>query len=211
MNRRGAVTLVLICLVVPSAGLAQPARAAAEVEGRASPGDVIYVMDAEGRETKGTLLALSDTALTLSLLGDRYEVPLDRIAWIERDGDSVWSGLAIGAATPPRSTGGPRGWGSRRSCRKNGRGSRSRFGGEEVGDGSFPGEAMKLPPPVACSLQFKIPTSAALEADAASAAACAAATVRGSPCGTRTRPRSPRSSSCRPAGCARTRPGSSGG
>lgn len=96
--RLAAAPVALVCLVVPSAAFAQAARTADEFKARARTGDVIYVRDAEGRETKGTLLALSDTALTVGLLGDRYDVPLERVARVEREGDSAWSGFAIGAS-----------------------------------------------------------------------------------------------------------------
>ena len=96
--RLAAAPFVLVCLILPSAALAQSAQTADELKTRARTGDVIYVMDAEGRETKGTLLALSDTTLTVGLLGDRYDVPLQRVARVEREGDSAWSGFAIGAS-----------------------------------------------------------------------------------------------------------------
>lgn len=97
-GRRSAMAAAaLLCAIEPAAAVAQPARAVDELKTRARAGDVIYVMDAEGRETKGTLLMLTDTTLTLGLLGDRYEVSFARVARVEREGDSAWSGFAIGA------------------------------------------------------------------------------------------------------------------
>jgi len=97
MVRRLLIGGMLAC-AAPAAALAQPAHTLVELKARVETGDVIYVMDREGRETKGPLMALSDTSLTIGLLGDRYDVPIERVARVDRAGDSVWNGFAIGAA-----------------------------------------------------------------------------------------------------------------
>ena len=83
---------------LPATALAQTAHTLSEFKTRVETGDVVYVMDREGREVKGPLMAVSDSALVLSILDQQHEVPFDRVARIDRDGDSVWSGFAIGAA-----------------------------------------------------------------------------------------------------------------
>jgi hypothetical protein len=90
--------VLLLGLAVPAAALAQPVAHTVEaLKARVETGDVVYVMDREGREVRGPLMAISDTALVLSILDQRHEVPFDRVARIDRDGDSLWSGFAIGA------------------------------------------------------------------------------------------------------------------
>jgi hypothetical protein len=85
-----------VCLA-PAVADAQPARSVAALLSRVATGDAVYVTDRDGREVKGPILDLSESTLVLGVLGQRMEIPFDRVARVERDGDPPWNGAAIGA------------------------------------------------------------------------------------------------------------------
>ena len=61
------------------------------------PGQTVYAMDTQGRETEGRLVRLSDTALTLRVEGADRDFARSELAQVARRGDSVSNGAKIGA------------------------------------------------------------------------------------------------------------------
>ncbi|MEO8519961.1 MAG: hypothetical protein ABI603_01280 [Acidobacteriota bacterium] len=60
------------------------------------PGQSVYVTDALMRETKGRLVRVSDTSITLLVQQAEREFPRPDVQQIARAGDSVANGMAIG-------------------------------------------------------------------------------------------------------------------
>ncbi len=60
------------------------------------PGQTVYVTDALMRETKGRLVRVSDTSITLLVQQAEREFPRLDVQQIARAGDSVANGMAIG-------------------------------------------------------------------------------------------------------------------
>lgn len=64
------------------------------------PGETIYVVDAQGEETKGRLLNILDGSITLAVDGTRRDFSAEFIRQIDRTRrDSVKNGVLIGLAT----------------------------------------------------------------------------------------------------------------
>jgi len=62
---------------------------------RVARGDVIRVLDRDGRRIDGRLLDLSDEAFVVEQRGERVEVSRATVSRLERD-DSLWDGVANG-------------------------------------------------------------------------------------------------------------------
>ena len=60
-------------------------------------GNTVYVTDASARETTGTFVEISDSALTISVQGQDREILFADLRQIEKRGDSVMNGFLIGA------------------------------------------------------------------------------------------------------------------
>jgi hypothetical protein len=60
------------------------------------PGQTVYAMDTQGRETEGRIVRLSDTALTLRVAGADRDFPRSELRQVARRGDSVRNGATIG-------------------------------------------------------------------------------------------------------------------
>ncbi|MEN3340472.1 MAG: hypothetical protein V7647_4148 [Acidobacteriota bacterium] len=63
---------------------------------KVKPGQTVYALDTEGRETEGRLVRLSNTALTLRVAGADRDFPRSELTRLARRGDSVGNGAAIG-------------------------------------------------------------------------------------------------------------------
>ena len=96
--------LVAALALVVGAGCAakQPARSFVEPQQRLHSGNTVYVIDDTGHETKGRVVDVSPSALTLDVDGISRRLEQDRIRQVQRYGDSLWNGVLIGmaAATP---------------------------------------------------------------------------------------------------------------
>jgi hypothetical protein len=73
-----------------------PVRSFDQLSERLKPGQTVYVIDADGREIRGRISELSDSALTLSGAGAGTRLPAERVRAVDRHGDPVWNGLFIG-------------------------------------------------------------------------------------------------------------------
>ncbi len=94
-----ALFMLAAALVLPSGVSAQPADAAAELAAQLKAGDTVYVFDSCARETTGVVGRISDGSLTLMVEGELREILLSDVRQVtRRGGDSVWNGVAIGAA-----------------------------------------------------------------------------------------------------------------
>ncbi|HKB12274.1 MAG TPA: hypothetical protein VKD69_16545, partial [Vicinamibacterales bacterium] len=77
--------------------MATPALAAAQTDFaalRLKPGKIVRVTEEDGTRTKGLLTNLTPDTIGV---GDRT-FSATRVARIEREGDALWNGIAIGAA-----------------------------------------------------------------------------------------------------------------
>jgi hypothetical protein len=81
-----------------AAGCAQkaPVQSFADLPERIRPGHAVYVTDEQGEQTRGRLHEVSRSALTMSVADGVLRFPADRIRSIDRYGDPLWNGLAIG-------------------------------------------------------------------------------------------------------------------
>ncbi len=81
-----------------------PARTIQELSDRLMAGDVVYVRDEGGRETRGVVSELSAASLFLLVDGAPCEIREDGLAQIDRRGDRLKNGMligmTIGAVTP---------------------------------------------------------------------------------------------------------------
>ena len=94
-NRIRILRVAAVIVLMAPAVRAQPWE---DLTRRVSPGEAVYVTDREGRVVHATLADVTTDGLVLSVLGDRYPVPIDRVARVERGGDRIWDGAAKGAA-----------------------------------------------------------------------------------------------------------------
>jgi hypothetical protein len=76
----------------------QPVRSFSDLPQRVKPGDTLYVIDDTGTETKGRLLDLSASGLTLDIAGSPHPMSAVRVRQVQRYGDPLWNGMLIGAA-----------------------------------------------------------------------------------------------------------------
>lgn len=89
---------VLLVVGLPVALAAQPAKGSfLQLQHEVKIGDIVYVIDASGLETKGTVATLSSTSLGLAVDGSRRDFAAGAIARVDwRRRDSVRNGLFIG-------------------------------------------------------------------------------------------------------------------
>jgi hypothetical protein len=59
-------------------------------------GQTVYVVEASGQEVRGKILEISHSALTVSDAGARTRFAAEDIRAVDRYGDPLWNGLAIG-------------------------------------------------------------------------------------------------------------------
>lgn len=100
LRRLGLPTLGWVLTTALAGGCAarQPLHSFADLPQRISPGHTVYVIDDAGLETRGQVVSLSPSELTLRVDGQPRSMSAPRIRQVQRYGDSVWNGLAIGAA-----------------------------------------------------------------------------------------------------------------
>jgi hypothetical protein len=95
---RGALAGWMVLLAgAQGCAAVRPAVRFSDLPARLGRGSTVYVTDAGGRETKGKVDDVSPAALTLEVDGTRQVISAATIQKIERDGDSPWNGIAIGA------------------------------------------------------------------------------------------------------------------
>jgi hypothetical protein len=87
----------VIALAVPVFAMAQePVKAFDQLNTRLKPGDTVWVTDAQGREVKGKLSALSNDALMLDAGGPKTFAARDVSIIRDRQRDSLKNGTLIG-------------------------------------------------------------------------------------------------------------------
>ncbi len=88
----------VIAAIWVASGCAQkaPVQSFADLPDRIRPGHAVYVTDKQGEQTRGRLHEVSRSALTMSGADGVMRFPADRITGIDRYGDPLWNGLAIG-------------------------------------------------------------------------------------------------------------------
>jgi hypothetical protein len=94
---RGTVLLGILLASLQGCAAARPASQLSDLSRRLPRGSTVYVMDVKGHETKGRTDDVSPAALMLDVNGTRQVFAAGTIRQIERYGDSLWNGLAIGA------------------------------------------------------------------------------------------------------------------
>jgi hypothetical protein len=87
-----------IAAVWVASGCAQkmPVQSFADVPDRIRPGHAVYVIDTQGEETRGRLQEVSPSGLTVSGTDGLRSFSADSVTAIDRYGDPLWNGLAIG-------------------------------------------------------------------------------------------------------------------
>jgi hypothetical protein len=92
----GASLLLLACFPV-AAFTQQPARSFQELQGRITIGEIVWVIDGAGRQTRGRLDFLSDVSVGVTVDGTRRDFIEGTVTRIDRRRrDSVRNGLVIG-------------------------------------------------------------------------------------------------------------------
>lgn len=101
IDKNRALSLLLCGLALATGGgcaARQPARSFPDLQQRVKPGQTVFVTDETGSETKGKLLGISATDLTLDVNGVRRPMNSGSIRHVDRYGDSLWNGALIGVA-----------------------------------------------------------------------------------------------------------------
>ena len=88
-----------ILTVAPGASAQEPVRDFSQLNTRLTPGDTVYVTDAQGREIKGKIRSIDATSLSLD--GDTAPTfkAIDVRTIVERRPDSLKNGMVIGAVS----------------------------------------------------------------------------------------------------------------
>jgi len=86
---RNTLRTVTAVLAIAAVLIAIPAAAQ-------SPGDMVFVTDRNGVQTRGRLLGLSPEAVTLGVDGQEGTIPSSGVGRVEKR-DSLWNGILIGA------------------------------------------------------------------------------------------------------------------
>ena len=93
-------SLLLVACFPADAFAQQPARSFHEVQGRLKIGEIVYVIDGAGAQTRGRVDTLSDDSLGLTVDGIRRDYVEGTISRIDRRRrDSVRNGLVIGVGS----------------------------------------------------------------------------------------------------------------
>jgi hypothetical protein len=93
-----ALWCVLSAVLATGCAARPPAHTFADLQHRLRPGATVYVIDDTGVETKGRVLEVAPSTLSLSVDGGRREMGEATVRQVQRYGDPLWNGLAIGAA-----------------------------------------------------------------------------------------------------------------
>ena len=87
-----------LTLVVGACGGKAPVTAFPDLPTRIKAGQTVYVIDSKGVETRGRLLALSRSELSIRSEHQDRRFAADEVRQVQRYGDSLWNGAIIGAA-----------------------------------------------------------------------------------------------------------------
>jgi hypothetical protein len=92
------VSTVPVFAQSPSGDSRGPVSSVDQLATKVKRGDTIYVLDANGGETKGTLAEASESSIRLRVNGQMREIPAGDVQRVARRGDRLWNGALIGAA-----------------------------------------------------------------------------------------------------------------
>jgi hypothetical protein len=101
VDKHRALSVLLCTLTLVTVGgcaARQPARSFSDLQQRVRPGHTVFVIDDTGSETKGKVVEISASDLTLDVNGVRRPMDSASIRQVQRYGDSLWNGLLIGIA-----------------------------------------------------------------------------------------------------------------
>lgn len=76
----------------------RPTESWPQLVDRLAPGKPVTVTTASGNEMAGRVSAVSADSITLTVNGAARQIASDDVRQVRRNGDSLWNGLAIGAA-----------------------------------------------------------------------------------------------------------------
>lgn len=93
-----ALTCLALGLAAAGCGAADPARTFPELAQQLARGTTVYVTDDAGIETRGKVVAVSATDLTVAFDDVPRRMPQRSVRKVETVGDSLWNGLLIGMA-----------------------------------------------------------------------------------------------------------------
>jgi hypothetical protein len=91
--------LVLSTIATPALGQDSDPQPTTPWRSVPRPGARLVILAQSGESVEGTFVALLPSAIQVSSAGVRREIPLRDIATVRRNGDSLWNGIAWGAAT----------------------------------------------------------------------------------------------------------------
>jgi hypothetical protein len=92
------LALTLLAAVTTTACAAKaPVRSFADVPSRVRPNQTMCVVDGANAAARGRVVDVSATAITLDVDGAPWRRDAAAITAIDRCGDPIWNGLAIGA------------------------------------------------------------------------------------------------------------------
>jgi hypothetical protein len=94
--RTARTLLLLAAVVIPGAGLAQPAPPDVDLSNVLNVGDAVRVEDAAGQTWKGTVTRLAATELEMAVDGTRTMVRTADLREVAVAGDSLVNGTLIG-------------------------------------------------------------------------------------------------------------------
>jgi hypothetical protein len=98
MKRMAAVVLLAAMTTPSPAGAETVARSMDELGRRMKPGQKVQVLERSGRLTEGVITEVSESSLTL-FAGENRTLPAEEVLRVDREGDPVWNGILIGAAS----------------------------------------------------------------------------------------------------------------
>ena len=95
---RRALFCALALIFVTGCAARTPARSFSDLEQRLKHGATVYVIDRTGTETKGKVVDVSPSVLTLAVDGVQRRMEQGAVRQVQSYGDSLWNGVLIGAA-----------------------------------------------------------------------------------------------------------------
>ena len=95
---RPAVSCSLAFVLLTGCAARTPARSFPDLQPRLKRGATVYVIDSTGNETKGRIVEVSSSALTLAVDGVQRRMEQETVRQVQTYGDSLWNGVVIGMA-----------------------------------------------------------------------------------------------------------------
>ncbi|HXG89561.1 MAG TPA: hypothetical protein VNJ02_14625 [Vicinamibacterales bacterium] len=92
------IPAVLAISIATGCSARPPVRSLSDLPLRVRPGHTVYVVDETGNETRGRLTTLALTSVTLDVEGIARTFDAPQIRQVQRYGDSLTNGIAIGVA-----------------------------------------------------------------------------------------------------------------